>query len=81
MTKDHSPTPDNNLPDTGNGMSDRAGYYDDSDSGELDTPNYDGPATPIGSDFPAEVLNESGMGTTFGDGSAVPLDSSLSETE
>lgn len=86
MTKDNSPTPatkrfTTQLPDTGNGMSDRAGYYDNSESGDLNTPDYDGPTTPIGSDFPTEAPDQGGTGTTFSDGSAVPLNSSLSETE
>lgn len=56
----------------GNDMSDRAGYYDESDSGEYDTPTFGGAAIPIGSDVPEIVVNSGGTGTTFGPGNDIP---------
>lgn len=59
--------------DLGNNMSDRAGEYDESDSGEYDTPTFGGAPIPIGSDMPEIVVNpDGGTGTSYGPGNEIP---------
>lgn len=58
--------------DIGDQMSDRAGYYDESDSGEADTPTEGGVPIPDGSDLPEDVLDRDGSGTTFDAGNDIP---------
>lgn len=69
--------PDSAQEQMGNGMSDHAGYYDESDSGEFDTPIFGGVHIQLGSDFPELIVNpDGGSGTTFGPGNEIPaLDS------
>ncbi|WP_216324722.1 hypothetical protein [Deinococcus aestuarii] len=78
MTKDDARSRDRQggLPqDAGNGMSDRAGYQDESESGMTDTPVAVGDATRMSERAPGGVPGAPGLadaptstGTTFGTG-------------
>ena len=67
-----NPSKTQKTPDTGNEMSDRSGYYDESDSGESNTPTAGGLSVPDGSDLPENVLDPDGSGTTFDAGDVIP---------
>ncbi|GAA5513884.1 hypothetical protein Dcar01_02633 [Deinococcus carri] len=79
MTKDRHDTP--TEPEMGNDMSDRSGYYTESDSGEEDTPTEGGVPLPLGSDLPADVLDADGSGTTFDAGNVIPPTTPDSESD
>ncbi|MFC5848665.1 hypothetical protein [Deinococcus petrolearius] len=74
MTDPRQPDQQQGLPDdAGNEMSDRAGYMDDSDSGDMNTPVGGGVPTGASVDgLPEDTLDKDGSGTTFDAGSEIP---------
>lgn len=56
--------------DAGNGMSDRSGYYDESESGRASTPT--GGGVPDSGPLPEDTLDRDNSGTTFDAGDAIP---------
>ena len=58
--------------DAGNQMSDRAGYYDESESGQTGVPTGTGGAGVPAGDLPEDVLDKDGSGTSFDAGNEIP---------
>lgn len=56
--------------DAGNDMSERSGYYDESESGRSSTPV--GSGVPDSGPMPEDALDKDNSGTTFDAGDAIP---------